>query len=307
MLQIGQKKSYQQIKSKMKGIFAFSRKSEDLNQFMKSFLLKEVLRAGVKSVEAFRAEKTKKVTDHFQIEENAVNGLNPYLLRFVSSYLVKEDSPDLLDIKNCVATLLNLHLANVLYFQDHKPLVRKLLKSVVKLIGYAKLHCGALAKSEELPGIIQNQLVKEVTSEIDFKDTQESDSKKLAEQQLLFLEVHLQIDSLQAQAAKAHNTHVGKVLEDSEAICQVKRNKKILQERDNFNLLKYLYHLEHLEDHQKALMNVNVETNHPAFDAMTRGFIELPEVQRLKIKFKDTMKLKDLTYVGIGNDPSSGI
>jgi hypothetical protein len=87
----------------------------------------------------------------------------------------------------------------------------------------------------------------------------------------------------------------------------VKRNKKIIQEKDSFKLLKYLYHLEHLEDHQKALMNVNIETNHPAFDAMTRAYIEVPEVQRLKIKFKDTMKLKDLTYVGISKDPRSGI
>jgi len=43
---------------------------------------------------------------------------------------------------------------------------------------------------------VQNKLVKLVTSEINFKDEQESDNKKLSEQQLLFLEVHLQIDSL---------------------------------------------------------------------------------------------------------------
>jgi len=67
----------------MKSIFAFCRKSKDLNQFIKAFLLKEVLRAGVKSVQDFRVEKTKKVTDYFQIEEKAVNGLNPYLLRFM--------------------------------------------------------------------------------------------------------------------------------------------------------------------------------------------------------------------------------
>ena len=40
-------------------------------------------------------------------------------------------------------------------------------------------------------------------------------------------------------------------------------------------------------------MNVNIETNHPAFDVMTRAFIEVPQVQRLKTKFKDSMKLKD--------------
>lgn len=54
-------------------------------------------------------------------------------------------------------------------------------------------------------------------------------------------------------------------------------------------------------------MNVNIETNRPVFETMTRAFIEIPEVQRLKIKFKDTMKLKELTYLGISNDPKTGI
>lgn len=50
-------------------------------------------------------------------------------------------------------------------------------------------------------------------------------------------------------------------------------------------------------------MNVNVETGHPSFDTMTRAFIQVPDVKRITIKFKDTMNLKDLTYVGISNDP----
>lgn len=154
-------------------------------------MLKEVLRAGVKCVQDFRVEKVKKVADYFQIEEKAVNGLNPYLLRFVCSQLVKEDSVDLIAIKNGLATLLNLHLCMVLYFQDHKPLIRKLLKSCLKLITYAKKHLAELVKSEELAGLVQNKLVKLVTSEINFKDEQESDNKKLSEQQLLFLEIHL--------------------------------------------------------------------------------------------------------------------
>lgn len=259
------------------------------------------------SVKDFRAEKTKKVTDYFQIEAKAVKGLNPYLLRFMCSQLVKEDSNDLLSIKNCLPTLLDLHLCMVLYFQDHKSLVTKLLKSCLKLIAFARQHLAEVIKSEELAGIVQNKLVQLVTSEINFTDQQESDHKKLSEQQILFLEIHLQINSLHDQAAQSHNVHIGKILEDSEAICQVKRNKKIIQEKDSFNLLKYLYHLEHLEDHQKDLMNVNIETNHPAFDVMTRAFIEVPQVQRLKIKFKDSMKLKDLTYVGFSNDPTSNI
>lgn len=54
-------------------------------------------------------------------------------------------------------------------------------------------------------------------------------------------------------------------------------------------------------------MNVNVETSHPAYDAMTRALVSIPEVQRVKIKFKESMKLKDFTYVGISNSPNSDI
>lgn len=116
----------------------------------------------------------------------------------------------------------------------------------------------------------------------------------------------MQIDRLQ-EVAEEEGVHIGKTLEDSEAICGVKRNKQILQESDNFNILRYLYHLEQLEDHQRELMNVRIETSHPAFDTMNRAFIELPEVQRLTIKFKESMVLKDLTFIGIGNDPSKDI
>jgi hypothetical protein len=58
----------------------------------------------------------------------------------------------------------------------------------------------------------------------------------------------------------------------------VKRNKKILQESDDFNVLKYLYHLEQLEDHQRELMNLRIETSHPAFDTMNRAYVEIPQV-----------------------------
>jgi hypothetical protein len=51
-----------------------------------------------------------------------------------------------------------------------------------------------------------------------------------------------------------------------------------LEESDDFNILRYLYHLESLEDHQRELMNLTVETSHPAYDSMCRAKIEIPEV-----------------------------
>lgn len=167
-------------------------------------------------------------------------------------------------------------------------------------------HCGKLAKDGELAPIIQNKLVNMITKEIDYTYSEDQDSQ-LSDLQLLLLEIHFMIDSLAEECSKVHNIHIGKILEDTKAISLIKRNKRILQEAEHLNLIKYLYHLEHLEEDQRALMNVNVETSHPAFDTMTRAFIQIPDVQRITIKFKDTMKLKDLTYVGISNDPHKQI
>ena len=168
----------------------------------------------------------------------------------------------------------------VLYFQEQKALVCKLLRSCLKLLLFAKKHCGALVRAGELSRIVENKLVKLATSQIDFKDQSQGDgddgSKKLTSAQLLFLEIHLQVDELQSKALESRRLQTIKVLEDSEAICRVKRNKRLLKEADGFDVLMYLYHLEHLDDDQKALMNVTVETSHPAFDAMTRALIEIP-------------------------------
>jgi len=55
------------------------------------------------------------------------------------------------------------------------------------------------------------------------------------------------------------------------------------------------------------MMNVTIETSHPSFDAMTRTLVTIPEVQRVKVNFKESMKPKDFTYIGISNSPSSDI
>lgn len=218
MLQIGQKKGYQQIKKRIRDVFTFCRGTEG-GEFIRSFVLEEVLQAGVRSVRDFRATSTKNLIDYFQVEEKAATGLNPYLLRFVSSYLVKEEAQDLTEIKNCLSSLISLHLCMVFYFQSHQALVKKLLKSCLKLVSFCKKHGQTLAKSGELTGIAQNHLLNLATKNVNYAD--QSD-KRFSDQQLLFLELHLAVDSLCDEAAKRHNVHVGKVLEDSEAICAVR-------------------------------------------------------------------------------------
>jgi len=92
---------------------------------------------------------------------------------------------------------------------------------------------------------------------------------------------------------------------DSEDIGKIKKNRKILQEGENFELLKYLYHKNQLDEEKLKLMDLNIENNHPSFDVMTRTYVNIPDVQRVNIKFKENMQLKDMTFVGISNDPNS--
>jgi hypothetical protein len=40
---------------------------------------------------------------------------------------------------------------------------------------------------------------------------------------------------------------------------------------------------------------------------MTRCHVEIPEVQRMTIKMKDTTKLKPLSYFGLSNDPENDV
>lgn len=106
---------------------------------------------------------------------------------------------------------------------------------------------------------------------------------------------------------KKHNLHIGKFLEDSEELATVKKYITIVREKADFNLLKYLYHLDNLEAGQLEQMNQVVETQHPAFKVKTRAFIDFPEVQRVTIKIKESTQLQELAYLGISTDPEKDV
>jgi hypothetical protein len=224
MLQNKQKKDYQAMKQKLRDILEFSRKSEHLKGFVKSFLVEHILQAGVKSAKACREAKTKKVPDYFESEGTALSGLNPYILRFFTNYLLKENYAELLEVKNTLPTLMNLLLCNVMQFQENKSLVNKLLKCCLRLVTFARKNCGALAKSGQLAPIIQNKLVKLATETIDFKD-ESTESKWLTNQQLIFLEIHLLLNELAEQVQRVNKIKVDQILVDSEAICGLNMTK----------------------------------------------------------------------------------
>lgn len=80
-----------------------------------------------------------------------------------------------------------------------------------------------------------------------------------------------------------------------------------MKEQDNFDLQLYLHHLKSCTEDQKDAMKINMESNKPIFDVMTRCHINMPEVQRMTIRMKDSTKLKPLSYFGLSNDPDQEV
>lgn len=224
------------------------------------------------------------------------------------NYLIKNHSEILFEDKNCLTNIFNMAIIFALYLDKEKNLVPKLLKMCLKIINLARNSIQTSdknVKSGAINGLIQNQLIKLVTSTIDF-DTKDSD-RGFNEMQILYLEIHLQLDDLRDKILTKYGILIPKVTVDTESISEIKKSRHILTEGENYGLLKYIFHLGQLDEEKIKLMNLNIESNNPAFDVMTRTHIDIPEVQRVKIIFKDSMKLKDMTFVGISNDPNSNI
>lgn len=139
--------------------------------------------------------------------------------------MIKDNFSDVLDIKNTLPTLLNLTLANVMQFQETKPLVNKLMKSCLKIVIFARKNCGALAKTDQLAPLVQNKLIKLVTEKVDFTDQSEKDNKWFTTQQLVFLEIHLHLNELADQTMRMHKIKIDKILVDSEAISRLNMTK----------------------------------------------------------------------------------
>lgn len=192
----------------------------------------------------------------------------------------------------------------VIQFQGDSDLVKKLLKSSLKVIQYCEKYAEELAKSGELTGVIQSKLVNIATKAVNFG---EPGDKKFSEQQLYWLEIHLKIDDLWQLANEKFNVNISKALEESEEISKLKKYKQLLREGDKFDFQLYLHHLKNCTDEQKDAIKVNLESNKPIFDVMTRCHIDIPDVQRMTINMKDSTKLKPLSYYGISNAPDKDI
>jgi hypothetical protein len=287
IFQSGQRSLYSQTKAYLKDIFNSCHKSEDKQGFAKHFIVNEVIEKGIKMLEHFEANGATNVEEMFVDAKAAVAYVNPYLVRFVTGFITKSDISFLKSLEeNCLSILLDLHCFLVLYFQNNKLLIPKLLKSCQKIIEYARKHGKELVQWSHLEGIVSSRVVNFITSKIEYEDQSEKDSF-FTSQQLLFLELHIAIESLREDSNMTHGANIPMFLTDTKAIKYIKQSMQILKEKDDFQLLAYLYHLENIDKSDKDRMNKTYETIHPEYNVKTRTHIKIPEVDKMTLKVSE--------------------
>lgn len=137
----------------------------------------------------------------------------------------------MIENKNYLSNILNLHLLMVIYFNGDYELVKKLLKSVIRLIQFCQKNAEELVKTGEVKAIIQNKLLNLAIKNINFG---KEDDKKFSLQQLFFLEIYLNIDELWRKVDQL-GVKVSKILEESKEISDIKKFKLVLKEKDQFD------------------------------------------------------------------------
>lgn len=210
----------------------------------------------------------------------------------------------ILRVKHGVTNFVNLLLMNGLIFNQQNSALCKFTKQTFKLLNFASENLKNLIDSEQIQELIQNKLIKEVTSKLEMQVGQ-STSQKFQNHCIILIEIHILLDHIQETVLKQFGLYVGKILEDSQSMSKLKMIRQSVMEGEKFNLVKYNYFLNKLGDEDKKRVTVRVETNHPAFDCQVRAQVWLPQVMRMTVKFKDSMKLKDFTKVGLSVDQTS--
>jgi hypothetical protein len=78
------------------------------------------------------------------------------------------------------------------------------------------------------------------------------------------------------EISSKHGVALGKVVEDSEQICEIKKIKQVLSDGKGFGLLKYLNHYESLNEKEQNSLNINVTATNPTLRALTRAYVNIP-------------------------------
>ena len=81
---------------------------------------------------------------------------------------------------------------------------------------------------------------------------------------------------------------------------KVKQLMTVMQQGDSFELLKYLLHLEKLDDEDKKFMDVSACSTVPMRSTPCRAHYSFPGAQKVVIELDNDCKLGSLDFFGIG-------
>jgi hypothetical protein len=106
------------------------------------------------------------------------------------------------------------------------------------ILGHVDKNIEHYIKSGVLEQLVNNTLLKELVDSINYDDDNDSYNNQMK----MLLEVHLKVEAMYEKARQLGHSKLNSIIENSEGIISVKSSKVILQEKNKFELLKYVIH-----------------------------------------------------------------
>lgn len=208
MCQVGRDLGYKAIKRMLSEIFKHLQSQDHENNFLMEILHSHIFRNGFQCAQKLITKNNKvlKTASMFMVESEALTGLNPYFLVFMTRQLIKIAPEVLLKTKFALANMINLLILNGLLFRSDKKIALKLLKGALKMIYFAYSHCKELCESKEIANIIQNDLLKNISAGIPF------DNDKMSEQCIVCCEMLMLVDVIQQDSGSKYGHYVANTI-----------------------------------------------------------------------------------------------
>lgn len=223
------------------------------------FLTEDIIEAGNLTIEKNKEQKLQ-LQKVFSEEANALNLLNPYLLKFMVRVLLENKVEWVNQSKTILPALFNLCVQYFIKFWDKSKtkVAERMLHSCIQIASYCSEFVELFAASTVLEQVVNNELITRVAKSIDY-DNQNND-KSFTEVKRLILETYLSLINLYANASSKGLASFDKILQTTKGISDAKRGYQIVKEKQEMKFLRYLHHHDQLKDHEKKLIQKTFET-----------------------------------------------
>ncbi|CDW84904.1 hect e3 ubiquitin [Stylonychia lemnae] len=297
-LNTGQKNQYKTIKSIIRKLFKFCDESPEFSNYLRNFLRFDIIQSSVLTITKMKQNPGKSVKEYFNTEHIILNELNPYLFIYVASQFLRKYPSFIQEQPKYIPAMFNYALCMFTFLQQQKSsIVNQLLTLIIEILKYSDDNLEQVVRDKSIDSLLNHELLKYIILHIDYDN-----QTKFNNQQKLLLEIHMKLLDIFHKIGDRNLRQVDSNLENSAGILKVKRGQKVLSDKENFDFIKYYIHFKALEEYQTEMMNINIETNHYAYDAKILAKFTMKQVEKLTIAFNDKTQLKEFTFVGIANN-----